>query len=250
MSWFSKKKKGTEEDSKKKESNIKNLLEDLTTLEVNTIIKRGMVAAPMPQSIEEVLQAIFIKYKERLKIIFNTYDFDKTKYNFKTATTVEGFHKELKSFGKWMQGDGPEPAHKLAEQDFIRYLRMLSFCEYIQSKGDDSKPDDNIIVKPYQEGLVSNVYKLDMADYTKYRLIMDVSDRVKIKRMFDLGTENIVMQTRFSLDGDVVTRIEEGFANKPKEVILRIHDKHTELTVNYWKSLVGMIKDFVNEIIT
>jgi len=249
MGWFSKKKKN-EGDAKKKESTISNLLDDLTTLEVNTIIKRGMVAAPMPQSIEEILQAIFIKYKERLKIIFNTYEFDESKYNFKTATTVEEFHKELKSFGKWMQGEGKEPRVKLAELDYVRFLRMLSFCEYIQSKGDDSKPDDNIVVKLYQEGLVPNVYKLDMIDYTKYRLIVDVNDRVKIKRMFDLGTESIVMQTRFSLDGDVVTRIEEGFANKPKEVILRIHDKHTELTVNYWKSLVGMIKDFVNELIT
>lgn len=249
MGWFSKKKKETE-DVKKKESTISNLLDDLTTLEINTIIKRGMVAAPMPQSIEEILQSIFIKYKERLKIIFNTYDFDESEFNFKTATTVEHFHGKLKEFGSWMQGDGKEPFVKLAEMDFVRYLRMLSFCEYIQSKGDDSKPDDNIQVKIYQEGLVANVYKLDMKDYTKYRLIMDVSDRVKIKRMFDLGTENIVMQTRFSLDGDVVTRIEEGFANAPKDVVLRIHDKQTELTVNYWKSLVGMIKDFVNELIT
>jgi hypothetical protein len=81
MGWFSKKKVENKESSKKKESNIRNLLDDLTTLEVNTIIKRGMVAAPMPQSIEEVLQSIFIKYKERLKIIFNTYEFDQSKYN-------------------------------------------------------------------------------------------------------------------------------------------------------------------------
>jgi hypothetical protein len=209
-----------------------------------------MVAAPMPQSIEEILQAIFIKYKHRLKIIFNHYDFNMADYNFKEANTVKQFHGELKSFGKWMQGDGSTPYVKLDEQDYVRYLRMLSFCEYIQSKGDDSKPDDDIEVKVYAEGLVKNIYKLDMSDYTKYRLIMGVSDRVKIKRMFDLGTESIVLQTRFGLDGDVVTRIEEGFARQPKEIVLKIHDKQTELTVNYWKSLVAMIKDFVNELIT
>jgi phosphoribosylformimino-5-aminoimidazole carboxamide ribonucleotide (ProFAR) isomerase len=76
---------------------------------------------------------------------------------------------------------------------------------------------------------------------------MDLRDRVKIKRMFDLGTENIVLQTRFGIDGDVVTRIEENFANHPKEMVLSIHDRQTNLTVNYWKSLVTLIKDFVSE---
>ena len=146
---------------------------------------------------------------------------------------------------------------KLPEHDFVRYLRMLSFCEYIYSKSDESQPDDNIKVKDLRTKeardltpMSKTIYKLDMSDYTQYRLIMFVGDRVKIKRMFDLGTENIVLQTRFALDGDVVTRIEESFANSPREVVLGIHDRQTNLTVNYWKSLVTMIKDFVNELIT
>jgi hypothetical protein len=247
MGLFSRKKKGPVEDNKEKTSTISKLLDDLTTLEINTIIKRGMVAAPMPQSIEEILQQIFINYKWRLNIIFNSYDeIDKEVFNFKEAKSVEEFDSELKKLGNFMV----ENNFKLSEIDYVRYLRMRSFCDYIYSKGDDSKPDDNIEVKPYAEGLSKNIYKLDMTDYTKYRLIMFVSDRVKIKRMFDLGTENIVLQTRFALDGDVVTRIEESFANAPKQVVLSIHDKQTELTVNYWKSLVGMVKDFVNELIS
>ncbi len=249
MGLFSRNKNG-KADNKNKESTISKLLDDITTLEINTIIKRGMIAAPMPQSIEEILQSIFINYKKRLNIIFNNYNLRVEDYKFREANTVEKFHIELKKFGKFMRGDGKETIFKLEEKDFVRYLRMMSFCEYIYSKSDKSQPDDNIEVKLYEEGLGNTVYELDMSDYTRYRLIMYVGDRVKIKRMYDLGTENIVLQTRFGLDGDVVTRIEEGFASRPREVVLGIHDKQTELTVNYWKSLVSMIKDFVNELIT
>ncbi len=251
MGLFNRKKKATS-DTKPKESTLRQLFDDITTLEINTIIKRGMVAAPMPQSIEETLQHIFIEYKRRLRIIFNTYDLDIDEYNIMPAMTVAEFHAALKNFGRFMN----ENHFKLAEQDYVRYLRMLSFCDYVYSKSDDSKPDDNIEVKDLRpkevrakSKMAKTVYDLDMSDYTQYRLIMFVSDRVKIKRMFDLGTENIVLQTRFALDGDVVTRIAEDFAQQPKEVVLRIHDKQTDITVNYWKSLVGMVKDFVNELI-
>ncbi|MEJ2594965.1 MAG: hypothetical protein P8100_07530 [bacterium] len=252
MGLFNRKKKA-KSDTKPKESTLRQLFDDITTLEINTIIKRGMVAAPMPQSIEETLQHIFIEYKRRLRIIFNTYDLNIDDYEIMPAMTVADFHAELKKFAHYMQ----ENNFKLAEKDYVRFLRMLSFCEYIYSKSDDSKPDDNIEIKDLRRKevrekskMAKTVYHLDMSDYTQYRLIMFVSDTVKIKRMFDLGTENIVLQTRFSLDGDVVTRIEEGFAQQPKEVVLRIHDKQTDITVNYWKSLIGMVKDFVNEFIS
>lgn len=244
MGWIPRLKKGSRHKSKS--STIEKLLEDITTLEINTIIKRGMIAAPMPQSMEEIVQALFKKYKRRLSIIFNKYDINKDDFDFRSAKTVEQFHAKLKALQKFIRIENI----KFQEQDYARFLRMLSFCEYIYSKADDSQPDDNIEVKLYDKSLIPNVYKLDMSDYTKYRFIMYVGDQVKIKRMFDLGDESVVMQTRFSLDGDVVTRIEESFANAPREVVLEIHDKQTNITVNYWKSLVGMVKDFINGLIT
>jgi len=56
------------------------------------------------------------------------------------------------------------------------------------------------------------------------------------------------MQTRFGIDGDVITRIEENFANAPKQVVLDLHEKHTDLSVKYWQSLVNIVKDLVSGI--
>jgi hypothetical protein len=230
-----------------KESTFKKLLDDITTLEVNTIIKHGMTSAPQPDDIEETLRQVFVDYIRGLRVINNRYGFDDT-LKFDQSTTVKEFHDKLIRFKVSLKDDGTGNEVRLEERDFMKILRMLSFCDYIKSKSIPKKSRDNIIVKPYEKGLSDNVYELDMSDPAKYRLIMNVSDRVKIKRMYDLGTESIVMQTRFGLDGDVVTRIEEDFSKSPKDIVLRIHDKHVDLTVNYWKSLVTLVKDFVSEL--
>ena len=79
--------------------------------------------------------------------------------------------------------------------------------------------------------------------------------------MRDLGTETIVMQTRIGLDGDVITRIERDFAESggdpihgkaaeaTKNAIIGLHEKHIDISVKYWNSLVNMVKDFVSFII-
>lgn len=242
------KKNGTDESEKKKTSAINKLLDDITTLEINTIIKEGMTAAPQPECIEETLRQLFVRYIRRMDVVISKYGF-KDVYHFNESTNVKSFHRKIKDFRKFLLPSDTKPENRIDEGDYIRLLRMLSFCEFLYAKSYSKEDRFVIKIKPYVDGLGENVYLLDMTDTGKYRLIMDVRDRVKIKRMFDLGTESIVLQTRFGLDGDVITRVEANFANKPKEVVLGIHDKQTDLTVNYWKSLVKLIKDFVSEFI-
>jgi hypothetical protein len=247
MGWLNLGKKG---DSNKKATTIHRMLDDLTHLEINTIIKKGMTAAPQPDSIEETLQILFNEYKERMAIILldNAIDSD-AGFDFSLCKTMHSFHDLLLKFRKYMD----DHEIRLVEFDYIRVLRMISFCEYIYSKSKgEQNPDDRtdvVKVKPYIDGISDSLYDLDLSDITVFRLIMDARDRVKIKRLFDLGTENVVMQTRFGLDGDVVTRIEEGFANKPKQLVIDIHDKHTNLSVQYWKNLIGLVQDIVSKLL-
>lgn len=235
------------ENVNQKASTISKLLDDITTLEINTIIKDGMTAAHQPESIEDTLRLLFVRYIRRMNMIINKYGFNDS-FFFKESTTVESFHRKLKDFRKFLLPSDTKPETRIDDEDYIRLLRMLSFCEYLEMKSDRKDPRNCIKIKPYADNLGDNIYTLDMSDTGRYRLIMDVRDRVKIKRMYDLGTESIVLQTRFGIDGDVVTRIGEEFAKQPKDIVLKIHDKQTNLTVNYWKSLVTLIKDFVSEL--
>ena len=247
MSWFNLGKNG---DNKKKAGTISRLLDDLTHLEINTIIKKGMTAAPPPDSIEETLQILFNGYKERMTIILVENNIDQgAGFDFSACKSMLSLHEMLLRLRKHLD----EQAIRLVEFDYIRVLRMISFCEYIYSKSKGPQNPDNrtdvVEIKPYIDGISDSLYELDLSDITVFRLIMDARDRVKIKRLFDLGTENVVMQTRFGLDGDVVTRIEEGFASKPRQLIIDIHDKHTNLTVQYWKNLIGIVQDIVSKLL-
>ena len=69
-----------------------------------------------------------------------------------------------------------------------------------------------------------------------------------MKRSYDLGIEKIVMQTRIGIGGDIVSRIEEDFANKPRQLIVDIHDKHTKLSIDYWNSLINTAVKIVGDI--
>ncbi|TAJ12073.1 hypothetical protein DMA11_14405 [Marinilabiliaceae bacterium JC017] len=234
---------------------ISTLLDDLTHLEINTIIKKGMISSPPLNTIEEVVNKLLEDYKVKLGLIINWHGIGEFKDNGELTLTkyhtIKKFHTLLNKFTEYLN------KHKirLDETDYAVILRMKSFCDYAYSKAheiiverdhktvkseDDEQPETQNIYNVNLETLAS------LASKSAAHLKMDARDRIKLKRLYDLGTETIVMQTRFGLDGDVITRIEEGFANKPKQLVIDIHDKHTNLSINYWRSLINIITDFAS----
>jgi len=220
-----------------KDSIISELLDDLTHLEINTLLKSGMTAAQPPDGIEEVLYRLIERYVIKLNIILDRNDigFPTKRIEF---VTIREFHMHINALCDHMDDNNL----RMAEDDYIIFLRMKSFCIYIQSK-------DKVVIKdktgtPVQETL----YTVNLPKYEDYIFELDVRERAKLKRMYDLGTENVILQTRFGIDGDVVTRIEENFATRPRQMILDVHDKHTNLSLQYWDKLVNIVVDVVSGI--
>lgn len=217
---------------------VSKLLDDLTHLEINTIIKKGMTSAPQPEEIEEVLSVLLSDYKERLGIIHNRNTIEKD-IIVEDIKSYLDLYVVLHDLGEYMDKE----KIWLEDRDYMIILRMKSFCKYLESRAGDIKFSQ-------RNGIADQktIYTVNMSEFAKFRLEMNSRDRVMIKRLYDLGTERIVMQTRFGIDGDVITRIEENFANKPKQVVLDLHEKHTDLSVKYWQSLVNIVKDLVSGI--
>ncbi len=217
---------------------ISKLLDDLTHLEINTIIKKGMTSAPQPEEIEEVLYVLLTNYKEKTEVIIKRNELD-----FKTDEdkihSYEEFYKVLDDMNKFMDSEGI----RIDEGDYILFMRMKSFCNYLYSRRNSIKFKPEPKVK---EG--ETIYTINLKNFCDFKLEMDTRDRVMIKRLYDLGTERIVMQTRFGIDGDVVTRIEENFANRPKQIVLDLHEEHTNLSIKYWQSLVSVAKSLVTDL--
>ncbi|MCF8365607.1 MAG: hypothetical protein K9H16_07495 [Bacteroidales bacterium] len=218
---------------------ISKLLDDLTHLEINTIIKKGMTSAPQPEEIEEVLSVLLSDYKERLGIIHNRNNIEK-KIDVDSVKSYKKLYEVLHDLSTYMDSE----KIWLDDGDFMIFLRMKSFCKYLESRAKDIKFSQRNGIDD-----TSDIYSVDMNEFSKFKLDMNSRDRVMIKRLYDLGTERIVMQTRIGIDGDVITRIEENFANKPRQVVLDLHEKHTDLSVKYWQSLINVVKDLVSGII-
>lgn len=240
------KKKKDEPATKKKL--IVDILDDLTHLEINTIIKKGMVASPAPETVEELAKEILDEYKNKLSLIIkwekdNNDDFV---FDFEPENHIsyENFRDILMKFTKYLD----EHDFRIDERDFIVILRMKSFCAYL--KAQKTKLTVKNPTGKVTEVSSPNLYNSKIEDILSEDNKINATTRqqAKLKRIFDLGTETIVMQTRFGIDGDVVTRIEESFANKPSDSVLDLHKKHTDMSLTYWKFLINIAVDLVGRI--
>jgi hypothetical protein len=72
-------------------------------------------------------------------------------------------------------------------------------------------------------------------------LNLPLKHEMLLKKINDIGTEEIVMQTLVELDGDVTTRIQERFANDQNNVLLKIHAEAVDTSIGFWSKIADMI---------
>jgi hypothetical protein len=228
-----------------KKSVIGKLLDDLTHIEINTIIKKGMTSTPQPDSIEEKLQVLLSDYVEKLAAIIQRNDLP---LDFRVKEQDLSIRcADIKSYAQLYAGLDALDNYmalnhiRIIEKDYVIIIRMKSFCNYLRSRSSDVKFAQSKDMAP---GV--NLYSVNMNQFADFTLKINDRDKVMITRIFDLGTERIVMQTRIGIDGDIITRIEENFAGNPKQVILDAHDKHTNLALKYWQNIINVVKDIVS----
>ncbi len=59
-----------------------------------------------------------------------------------------------------------------------------------------------------------------------------------IQKIWEIGTDTIVMQTTISLSGDVVTRIHSGHTSSTDESIWQLHQQSVRASSSSWKDVV------------
>lgn len=68
-------------------------------------------------------------------------------------------------------------------------------------------------------------------------------ERVAFRKIWEIKTDRIALQTVMQLDGDVVTRIAMGGAEKDKR-LLEVHQRGVNLAFGYWKTVLTLLQDF------
>jgi hypothetical protein len=69
----------------------------------------------------------------------------------------------------------------------------------------------------------------------------DPDELVQLRKVWEVGTERVVMQTVLWLDGDAVQRIHPDYLGKEHEQLLAVHSANVNAALGYWKSLGDLL---------
>lgn len=121
---------------------------------------------------------------------------------------------------------------RLTDQRLIDDLQLTR--EQLAAKFDARIPTD----KPEAERLmVLGPYDVVPSDY------------LALRKVWEVGTEEIVAQTAISLDGDIVTRVTPLLLRAEGKPLLDIHERAVNTSVSYWKGLVDTLLAVVGQAI-
>ena len=214
---------------------IKALAQDLTRLEVNTIIKYDMSGVKMPKprhALIDIAKEYMIKLTdlgfppEGENINPGSFDsFDRIREKAKAG--IETFKKKASK----------TPLNDDQESDLILLSRITQMSDQIKGL---MKSLEKRSVQCWDNDISRQEIENKPPD-----LPLTPEELVLIRKIWDMGLEHIAMQTIIQLDGDVTTRVQARYVGKESKFIHSLHNKSVDTSLKFW----GQIADILNTIV-
>jgi hypothetical protein len=252
---------------------FKTIAENLLTLEVNTIVKANMMATKMPSNRREAILEISRDYH------FALVDLECREPIIWTSGGVMAF-LELRSRAVQGAKAINDVKHLLTDTDRQMYIEKQVILNRIQSQSEQlismfvslakgiksdfdlqtyikSMNDKATALAKEQNITVEELYKTcDLYDgencawnndlpRSKMQDIADLDLNTTqvslIRKIWEIGTEQVVLQTIIHADGDITSRISERLLQKPNPVLFQIHHESVQGAVGFWTNIVETI---------
>ncbi len=228
---------------------IREIASDLTTLEIDTILKENMSATKMPP-VRHALIDLGQDYKRTLAQILS-------RAPAQTSTSVDG----ISQLSENDQKDGSSEAFDLYRRTAKAILDTMADTSLSNLWGDTLSTDQLMAVRiqdtsDQMKGLLK---KYGDNDYTRREVEFGVNDDPKripapiklapkdlvlLRKAWDVGTERVAMQTVIQIDGNVITRLAPSLANDP--LVLSVHRDSVQFSVGFWNQLVVIVTNFLD----
>jgi hypothetical protein len=214
---------------------VKAIAQDLTSLEVNTIIKHDMTGRKMPKP-RHALIDIAESYRIKLTDLGFPLETGAVKpgsfdsFDHIRERAAEGILKFKKKAAK-------KPLDDDQESDLVLLHRIKRMSDQIKG-----------MMKSFEKrGVAAWNNDISRADIEKQAPDLDLAteELVLIRKIWDMGLERIAMQTVIQLDGDVITRIQAKYADKDSKVIHSIHNQSVAASMKFWGQLTRIVKDIL-----
>ncbi len=252
---------------------FKTIAENLLTLEVNTIVKANMMATKMPSNRREAILEISKDY--HLALV----DLGCREPIIWTSGGVMAFF-ELRTRAIQGAKAIDDVKHLLSDADRQMYIEKQVILNRIQSQSEQiismfvslaKVVDKNFDLQTYRKNMNEKAENLAKAQNTTIEELHKVCDlhdeenfawnndlpRSKmqdvedlglnttqvslVRKIWEIGTEQVVLQTIIHADGDITSRISESLLLKPNPVLFQIHHESVQGAVGFWTNIVETI---------
>ncbi len=251
---------------------FKTLAQDLLTLEINTIIKQDMSAVKMPPSRRQALhelsrgyhmkleglgarEPVYWQYagmrsfgelrdrakrgREKLEKKSRVVSEDEQRSVQEDIKILERIEDQSSSivdmfYNLRQRVKGKMTSGEKGYQDVPSRV-ALEALEEKQKRGELQPAEPHTDSQMWNNDIARmQMNEIDDLDLTPQQVTL-------IRKAWEIGTERIVLQTVIQIDGDVTTRLSEGFSKNPNDTLLQIHNDSIETSTRFWSNLVDTL---------
>jgi len=249
---------------------FKTLAEDALRLEINTIVKPEMSGCKMPASRREALWSLATKYHYKLEEL-NCRETPRWQ-SAGIMSFLEFFNSaryksvEIQNLLATAQ---PEQYYPLNYQLMILYriqrqseqiismFRELAKLEgielnvkeleaQIEQRSGNTQPP---LYDKASSVWNNDIPRQDMTASHITDLKLNVAQVSLLRKAWEIGTEEILLQSIIQIDGDVTTRLSERFAAHQNTFILNTHHDAINTSVQFWSAIVKTIGEIATSLV-
>lgn len=204
---------------------LKGFIDELLSLEVNTIIKPGMTATRQPNTAGTMVE-ILETYEEKLDQLATEGEKRERNCDRVDLARWKDLHAWATDLGDRYAKNGAHHVMVVRIRDNAAQIRQI-FEKNPNAAFDvsarETKPDKDFA--------------------------LDDSQKIMLRKVWELGTEEVVMQTVIYLDGDVITRLQPRCYEDPEmRKVIEIHNQSVKTSIEFWGRLVDLVKTFVDAV--
>jgi len=229
---------------------ISLVAKNLFTLEVNTIIKANILGTKMPPAVHALLD------------IASDYDAQLSVYEAELAMTpVEqpaaakdetGKHVANEELFHWLRRRADDCMGSFRDPAATRFLVDLKLRLLLLQRIKDNCDQ----IRSIFQGLAHRKAELpkgkalsrEATSHGTADLPLHPNELLTLRKIWEIGLEEILAQTVIQVDGDVTTRVHPNVVSGDMAQLLNIHQQSVSNSVGIWKGLASMLGSFMENV--
>ena len=221
---------------------LEQLGNDLVTRQINLIIAPGgMSAEPVPDDPIVTLREVYRWYYNKLSLEENA---DKIKKGDEIRAYAPA---QLKSGFEELAGD-------------LEFYTKRTDIREAESIPAVTPPEELPAAERIVEAIAGVTDRLEyrmqstsillakIADKLAKPEALDARDLAVLRKAWEIGVDEVIMQTTIALDGDVVTRVDSRFCDDASMPLYGLHDEGVSAAMRTWKDVVGAAIDLMRKL--